>query len=274
MNLHAPIGVFDSGIGGLSIQRALCAALPQARFAYLADSGFAPYGERAPEHALERALWVTEYLRSRHQIQALVVACNTATAAAIDVLRKQHPDLPFIGVEPAVKPAAALTRTGRITVWATRGTLTSPRFQQLVQRLPTTVHVHAVACDGLAEAIEAYTASGNPDRVQRLCTHYLEQGGPYGTQAGASDLLVLGCTHYPLVSDHLQAALGTQVQLQDPGIAVARQLMRCLPAVQKDDAGSVTPPTHWMGCTGSSTALELAALRWLNWQLRPEDVRS
>lgn len=274
MNLNAPIGVFDSGIGGLSIQRALCAALPRARFAYLADSGFAPYGERSPEHALQRALWVTDYLRSHHRIQALVIACNTATAAAIDVLRQRHPDLPFIGVEPAVKPAAAQTRTGRITVWATRSTLHSPRFQQLIQRLPCSVQVHSVACDGLAEAIEGYAASGNPDRVQQLCTQYLAQGGPYGPEANASDLLVLGCTHYPLVADYLQAALGPQVQLQDPGTAVARQLMRCLPAVQTLDTSPDRPSAHWLGCTGSSTALEQAAMRWLGWQMRPEEIKS
>ena len=129
--VKAPIGVFDSGIGGLSVLNALQAALPNENFIYLADNGHAPYGERDTAHVLARSRAVAQYL-ARQKIRALVIACNTATAAAIDLLRTQHPHLPIIGVEPALKPAVALSKTGRIGVMATRSTLTSARFQALL----------------------------------------------------------------------------------------------------------------------------------------------
>jgi len=126
----APIGVFDSGVGGLSILRALRAELPAEDFVYLADSGFAPYGERDEEFVVERALAVAQRLRNEHAIKALVIACNTATAAAVHLLREELPGLPIVGLEPALKPALAITRTGRIGVLATRATLASaPRLR-------------------------------------------------------------------------------------------------------------------------------------------------
>ena len=132
----SPIGVFDSGVGGLSVLRALLAALPHERFVYLADSANAPYGERGDAFVAARTHAISDFLCAQHHIKALVVACNTATAAAIQELRHRHPHLPLIGVEPAVKPAAQLTRTGRVGVMATRGTVASDKFQRLLASLP------------------------------------------------------------------------------------------------------------------------------------------
>ena len=121
---HQPIGVFDSGIGGLSILQALRDELPHEHFVYLADSGHAPYGERGDVFVTQRTRSITQHLRAQHHIKALVVACNTATTAAIHHIRAEHPDLPLVGVEPAIKPAASHTQTGRVGVIGTRGTVT------------------------------------------------------------------------------------------------------------------------------------------------------
>jgi glutamate racemase len=147
------IGVYDSGIGGLSILQALRRELPEQDFIYLADSGHGPYGERQTDHVVERARRITEHLRGRG-VQALVVACNTATAAAIEHLRSEHPDLPIIGVEPALKPALALSRSRRIGVLATRMTLASDKFARLLEPLREQAQFVLRACDGLALAIE------------------------------------------------------------------------------------------------------------------------
>ena len=135
MQASQPIGVFDSGVGGLSVLRALRAELPQEHFVYFADSGHAPYGERDTAQVLARARAITTELLERHDIKALVIACNTATAVAIHLIRAEHPGLPIIGVEPALKPAAALTRTRRVGVMATRGTLESAKFAALLDSL-------------------------------------------------------------------------------------------------------------------------------------------
>jgi glutamate racemase len=154
--VHAsqPIGVFDSGIGGLSVLRALRAELPHERFVYFADNGHAPYGERDAAQVLARARTITTELLERHDIKALVIACNTATAVAIHLLRAEHPGLPIIGVEPALKPAAALTRTRRVGVMATRGTLESAKFAALLDSLCGLATFILQPCDGLADAIE------------------------------------------------------------------------------------------------------------------------
>ena len=162
-----PIGVFDSGVGGLSVLRALQAELPLEQFVYVADNGHAPYGERDDAHVLKRSHAIADYMIASHGIKALVVACNTATAHAIDALRLTHHDLPFVGVEPALKPAAALSHTRHIGVMATRGTLESARFHKLQTRMEHgehPPHFHNQPCDGLADAIER--GDGDATRAQ------------------------------------------------------------------------------------------------------------
>jgi glutamate racemase len=213
------IGVFDSGVGGLSILGALRAAMPQQDFVYFADNAFAPYGERAPAWVAERAQAVTAYLQGEHGLQLLVIACNTATAAAVDLLRSRHPDLPVVGVEPAIKPALQQSRTGRIGVMATRVTLQSKRFERLLSTHGAQGSVVLQACDGLAEAIEQDDASA----VQALCAQHTQAMGRFGGQAGDIDTLVLGCTHYPLIKPMLARMVGPQVTLIDTADAVARR---------------------------------------------------
>lgn len=252
--MKRPVGVFDSGIGGLSILRALRDELPHQSFVYVADSGHAPYGERAPDHVIKRSQAITRHLIQQHAIQALVVACNTATAAAIGLLRTQYPELPIVGVEPALKPAAQSSRTRRIGVMATRGTLQSAKFQTLLASLQGQAEFVLQACDGLADAIERQDAS----RTDELCRLYTRAMGHYGSAAGEIDTIVLGCTHYPFAADTLRGLLGDAVQLIDSGAPVARQTRRVLPSPMESGA-----PVLELGTTGPVEQLRAAVERWL-----------
>lgn len=257
INADSPIGVFDSGIGGLSILKALRAELPAENFVYVADSGHAPYGERDAAHVIARSRAIASYLLDQHHIKALVVACNTATAAAIHLLRQQHPELPIVGVEPALKPAAALSKTGRIGVMATRGTLESAKFRALLESVAGQAEFILQACDGLADAIERQ----DDDCTQALCARYIEAIDHYGANAGEVDAIVLGCTHYPFARVTLRALVGDAVQLVDSGAPVARQTRRLLEA----GAGlaSREQATVQLFATGYPERLQTAALHWL-----------
>jgi len=251
-----PIGVFDSGVGGLSILKALRAELPFEDFVYVADSGFAPYGERDENFVLARARAITRHLLKRQPaIQALVIACNTATAAAVAVLRQDFAHLPIIGVEPALKPAMALSRTQRIGVMATRGTLNSQKFQALLKTLAHQVEFICQPCDGLADAIERNDTA----QINALCAQYTQAIGRFGTQPGEVDTLVLGCTHYPFASPCLQALVGPDVRLVDTGDAVARQTRRMLSSLASDTAAA----RCLLLSTGDPDLLQSAATRWL-----------
>lgn len=264
--MDCAIGVFDSGIGGLSVLKALRAALPHENFIYVADSGHAPYGERDEAHVLARSRVIAQYLVSQH-VKALVVACNTATAAAVKLLRSEHPGLALIGVEPALKPAVALSQTGRIGVMATRGTLASEKFRALLAAQTTQAgHARFVLqpCDGLADAIERSAETGDTTKTIALCAQYTGAMGTFGTEPGQIDTLVLGCTHYPFASEALRVLLGPKVRIVDNGEAVARQTQRLTQTSQ------ITPAESSMGMgkvdlfsTGQPQALEAAASRWL-----------
>ncbi len=251
--MHAPIGVFDSGIGGLSIHQALRAELPSEDFVYVADSGHAPYGERDPAHVIARARALTRYLREQHHIKALVIACNTATAAAIHLLRQEEPDLPIIGVEPALKPAALHSQTRRIGVMATQGTLSSAKFQALLDSLKDQAEFICQPCSGLASAIEA----GDAEKIQSLSRQYTATLGPQDQV----DTLVLGCTHYPFAREVLQDLVGPSVTLLDSGAPVARQTRRVLEA--KGMLASEQESSTLLCSTGDIEPLEVAARRWL-----------
>jgi glutamate racemase len=253
----SPIGVFDSGIGGLSILKALRAELPAESFVYVADSGHAPYGERDAAHVIARSRAIAHYLLDQHHIKALVIACNTATAAAIHLLREQYPELPIVGVEPALKPAAALSRTRRIGVMATRGTLASPKFQALMASLQGPVDFISQPCNGLADAIER----SDMLRIKALCDEYTKSMGEFGTRQHQIDTLVLGCTHYPFAASYLHALLGPQVQLIESGEPVARQTRRLLEAHAA--LGSGPSQRIRLFATGHSEHLQTAARDWL-----------
>ena len=261
---HQPIGVFDSGIGGLSILQALRDELPHEHFVYLADSGHAPYGERGDAFVTQRTRSITQHLRAQHHIKALVVACNTATTAAIHHIRAEHPDLPLVGVEPAIKPAASHTQTGRVGVIGTRGTVTSAKFNTLLATVQPHADYVVQPCDGLATAIERAVGlpAADPDDVLALCRQYTEAMGPFGTKPGQMDTLVLGCTHYVFATPQLRSLLGNSVAFIDTGAPVARQTRRLLAA-----AGRLNPTgqgTVTLLSTGQRHALVQAAQRWLD----------
>ncbi len=261
-----PIGVFDSGIGGLSVLRALRAALPRENFVYFDDSGFGPYGERDEAFVVERTRVVAATLRG-HGIKALVIACNTATAAAVQAVRALHPDLPVVGVEPALKPAVSSSRTGRIGVIATRGLLASARFAALQAAVGAQAVFVLQPCDGLAAAIDALAqqpADVAPARVEALCRGYLGAMGRFGTETGSIDTLVLGCTHYVLVQPLLQDIVGPEVGLIATGEAVARQTARVLGITRHQQAPLEAPTGRLELLTsGAADRLEQAARHWL-----------
>lgn len=258
-----PIGVFDSGVGGLSVLRALQAELPLERFVYVADNGHAPYGERDDAHVLKRSHAIADYLIASHGIKALVVACNTATAAAIHTLRAAYPELPIIGIEPALKPAAALSKTGVIGVMATRSTLNSEKFRKLLDGLHGSATFVLQPCDGLADVIERSDAGG----TLALCKEYTRTMGRFGSAAGEMDCLVLGCTHYAFAAVELTALVGIQVSLIEGGLPVARQTRRLLEKRQHGAPATIpaTPAAQapLFYSTGRVGLLESAVHRWL-----------
>jgi glutamate racemase len=256
--LNAPIGVFDSGVGGLSILKALRAELPHEHFVYYADTAHAPYGERSEEYVIERTRAVVQALRESHAIKALVIACNTATAAAVHLVRAENLDLPVVGVEPALKPALAASATRRIGVLATRRTLASAKFQALHDVLRSQAEFVLQPCDGLADAIER----DDTRRVAQLCDRYAAAMGRLGTSPGEVDTLVLGCTHYPFALAPLRARVGEHVKLIETGQPVAAQARRMLAAAGRLREPGTTGPIDF-AASGSDAALRAAAARWL-----------
>ncbi|MGH6638885.1 MAG: glutamate racemase [Polaromonas sp.] len=265
------IGVFDSGIGGLSILKALRAELPHENFIYIADSRHAPYGERGDAFVIARSRAIVRHLRERHRIKALVIACNTATAAAGHLVRAEHPDLPLVGVEPALKPAVALSRTGRIGVIGTRGTVTSAKFQALLATLQGQAGFVVQPCDGLAQAIEQGVDPSEDQvatKIGALCTQYTRAMGRFGTEPGDIDTLVLGCTHYLFAAPQLRDLLGEEVRLIETGEPVARQTRRLLAAANQLSVAG--PGVTQLLTTGQLKALQTAARHWLQLVADPE----
>lgn len=257
---HLPIGVFDSGVGGLSVLNALQDELPHERFVYFADTGHAPYGERGDAYVAGRSRAVARYLLDRHRIKALVVACNTATAAAIHELRADHPALPLVGVEPALKPAVATSRTGHIAVIATRVTLESRKFEALHASLAAQADFRIVPCDGLAGAIER----SDHAEIAALSQRYLSAAGTFGSAPGQIDTLVLGCTHYPFIAAELRRHAGDAVRFIDTGAPVAQQTRRLLSrAGQLAEAAQRAAGAVALVSSAAPHALDAAAARWL-----------
>ena len=216
---HQPIAVFDSGLGGLTVLRALRDQLPHEDFFYFADTRFLPYGDRPEVFLKERGVLIAQALAQRGA-KALVIACNTATAAAAEEIRAAT-TLPIVALEPGVKPAAALTKSGVIGVLATTRTLDSERFQRLVAGHAQHLRVLPIACPGLAEAIE--TEGPESSLVASLLDTFVAPMAAAGV-----DVVVLGCTHYPWVADEIARRMPAGVALLDTGEPVARQLGRLL----------------------------------------------
>jgi glutamate racemase len=260
----APIGVFDSGVGGLSVLRALRARLPHEDFIYYADTAYAPYGERGEAYVSQRAQTVARLLIDTHGIKLLVVACNTATAAAIHVLRPAHPSLSLVGLEPGLKPAVIATRTGAVAVLATRGTLASTRYATLLAAHGGSAQVRGIACDGLVKAIESFDDAG----IAALCARYMAQAGPLGDAPGQVDTVVLGCTHYPLVLEQLQQHAPPGVHFIDTGVPVALQTQRLLQAAKLLSDRTTSGGLKLLS-SGDVAQLQQATLRWLGTPAAP-----
>lgn len=234
---NAPIGVFDSGVGGLSVLGEIRALLPNESLLYVADSGNVPYGEKSPEFIRQRCGLIAEHLLDQGA-KALVLACNTATAAGVAQLRERYPQLPIIGMEPAVKPAAAATRSGVVGVLATTGTLQSAKFAALLDRFANDVRVITQPCPGLVECIEAGELEGaaTAELLRGFVQPLLDEG---------CDTLILGCTHYPFIKPLLRRLVPESVSLIDTGAAVARHLQRLLSERQLLAGGPALPAQFW-----------------------------
>lgn len=215
----APIGVFDSGVGGLSVLREIRSLLPAENLLYFADSGFAPYGDKSCAYIVERCERIVHFFLDQ-QVKAIVVACNTATSVAVDWLRTWCP-VPIIAMEPAIKPAALHTKTGVVGVLATAQTIGSANVNRLIVEHGKDITVLLRACAGFVEQVESGILTGV--ETNRLVTHHLM---PLLTQG--VDTLVLGCTHYPFLKEMIIQVAGSDVHVIDPSAAIARQLQRKL----------------------------------------------
>lgn len=238
------VGVYDSGIGGLSVWKELNALMPERDYAYVADSAHCPYGEKSPEHIIERADRIVRFLISRGAI-AVVVACNTATAAAISYLR-QHFQIPFVGMEPAVKPAALASKTGVVGVLATANTFKGTLYHDTVMKYASGVRIVERVGRGLVEAVEK---GESPDGLIR---RYVSE-----MTAEGADVIVLGCTHFPFLERQISAAAGPDVRIINPAPAVALQTERVVSGLQ--DSFS-KPPVREFYSTGDITVLKRTAM--------------
>lgn len=268
-----PIGVFDSGVGGLSVLRAVRRRAPGLSLQYVADSGFAPYGDRDPTYVIERSLRVAKHLVLQGT-RMIIVACNTATAHAIDTLRAAHPDVIWVGVEPGIKPAVAMSKRKCIGVLTTPSTLESERFASLINRFANECRVIGIPCKGLAAAIEqdGPEAADIGPLLDRYCAPIRD---------AAADVVVLGCTHYPFVAHRIAERLPPDVQLLDTADPVARHALHLwrhtlaaerLNAAAHEDAVQSKCSTIRLQTTGDPLVLSRLAHDGLNLDILAERI--
>ncbi len=237
MSDSRPVGVFDSGVGGLSVLGAVRTELPSEDLVYVADSGYAPYGDKPREYIEARAIAIVEFLRT-HDVKAVVVACNTATGAAVDTLRNRYP-MPIVAMEPPLKPAVTTTKSGIVGVLATTSTLSSAKFLKLVDAHGKGAQILIQPCPGLVECVERGDLAGAQTRalVERFVGPLRERG---------ADTIVLGCTHYPFVRPVIEELMGPEALVFDPASAVARELRRRLSVRSLlTDEGRQGRTTYW-----------------------------
>ena len=251
------IGVFDSGIGGLSILRELIKEMPQENFFYIADIAHSPYGERNQEYITERIDRLSSYLinHQKFNIKTLVVACNTATAYSIDLLRKKYPNISIIGVEPALKSASKYSKTNKVGVLATYATIHSQKFKDLKASLNHHTDFICQPCNELSHSIDL----GNIHLATELCKKYIKNLGQLGSNYGEIDSIVLGCTHYPLMSDIIQNIVGKNIKLFDTASPVAKQTKKNTTLSEKDKNGEL-----FFATTAKPEMLEKACIQFLN----------
>ncbi|MBL7981571.1 MAG: glutamate racemase [Flavobacteriales bacterium] len=215
-----PIGIFDSGIGGLTVASVIRQALPSERLLYFGDTAHMPYGQRHLDEVRKFSFGIVDALRRKH-CKMVVIACNTASAAALSALREAHPGYLFVGMEPAVKPAVEHTRTGTVGVIATTATFQSELYASVVERFAQDVQVLHQPCPGLVKQIEA-------GELDTPLTEEMLRGWLQPMLDKHIDALVLGCTHYPIVRPLIERIVGPGVRIVDPAPAIARQVQRLL----------------------------------------------
>ncbi|MFZ5649325.1 MAG: glutamate racemase [Bacillota bacterium] len=213
------IGVFDSGVGGLSVLNEIRKLLPREDIIYYADSAHCPYGIKSPEEIIARSFKICDFLLSRGS-KMLVVACNTASVAGLDVFRHRY-DVPIVGMEPAVKPATSATRNGKVGVLATGVTLAGDRFSSLLERYQNGSEIFSQPCPGLVELVECgmHESTEAVEMLKRFVTPLIDRG---------VDTIVLGCTHYPFLKELVRSIAGPDISIIDTGEAVARQVCRVM----------------------------------------------
>jgi glutamate racemase len=217
-----PIGVFDSGLGGLSVLRAMRVLMPEESILYFGDQGHVPYGPRSMGQIQSFSEGITKFLLN-HDSKLIVVACNTASAAALAYLRGCFPDVPFVGMEPAVKPAAETTKTGKVGVLATPATFQGALYASVVERFGAGVELFQHTCPGLVGQIEKGDLDSNATRA-------ILEDALHPMLAKNIDTVVLGCTHYPFVIPLIEQIVGENVRVIDPAPSVAKQVKRLLEA--------------------------------------------
>ncbi len=258
-NLQSAIGIFDSGVGGLSVAREIMRQLPAHPLIYLADQAHAPYGQRPLAEIRSLAEGVTRFLLDQGS-RVIVIACNTASAAALRSLRAEFPGVPFVGMEPAVKPAAAASHSRHVGVIATAATFQGELFASLLDRFAGDIAVHTQACPELAPLVEAGELTS--ERTRQALTGYLAP-----LLAAGIDELVLGCTHYPFLRPLIEEVAGPGVEVIDPASAVARQTGRVLAQHGwlggTAGAARVSPTSHRFYTTGDPARFQTALLHLL-----------
>lgn len=251
-NQSAPIGIFDSGVGGVSVLREIRRQLPHEDLIFLADQDHVPYGPRSLEQVRTFSEQITRYLLRRGG-KLIVVACNTASAAALRYLRETFPQVPFVGMEPAVKPAAEYTQSGVVGVLATPATFQGELYASVIERFAQDVTVLQDACPGLVEQIEKGALDSDETRaiLEAALTPMLARG---------VDRVVMGCTHYPFVIPLIEEIVGPAVGVIDPAPAVARQVGRVLDSHRMRAAGTPESGRGTVECLTSGSAEQLSLL--------------
>jgi len=246
------IGVFDSGLGGLTVVQALSKVIKGAELFYIADTKNAPYGEKTEVQILQYSLDITDYLIDNHQIDALVVACNTATSAAIKTLREKYPELILVGTEPAIKPAIEQTQSGKVGVLATPATLRGDKYQALIETLSSNkkVELFEQSCPGLVEHIEKGTLESKESIAMLEIWLILMR------RVGV-DTIVLGCTHYPLASKVIKNIMQREVVLLDSGKALALRLLTLLLKEGHKNEGKLISKFYTTGLINESFVTKL-----------------
>jgi glutamate racemase len=260
---HGSIGVFDSGVGGLTVLQKLRSLLPHENIIYFADQAHVPYGPRPIGEVQRLTTEISHFLIGRGA-KIIVVACNTASAAALDYLRATITEVPFVGMEPAIKPGSVETHSGHVGVLATVGTFDSERYASLMTRFAQRVTVHEDPCIGLVEQIE--TGALDAPEIERILQKALDPMIQVGV-----DTLVLGCTHYPFVLALIQRLAGSGVVVIDPAPAVARQVQHVL-----DEMDLIIPtdlsPTLAAYTTGDKDIFTASVARLVGYKVKANSV--